>query len=252
MNVRRHVREVVERIPGWFGATCTPIGGGSSASTWLLEKDGARSVLKIDLGPRDPALNSRPEEARIQRSAHAEGIAPGVLFVGDGVLLSEYAGGRTLSAHVVGDKALLEQLAHALRRLHALPLTGRVFEGRAAALRYAECAAGRGVDTARIRQLLDLAGENPQPQNLCCCHNDLVAANIVENDDLQFIDWEYSCDNDPLFDLATIVAENGLSADESGWLLDAYFEGDGERWSAHLDRYRSAYEALAGLWHMAR
>jgi thiamine kinase-like enzyme len=92
----------------------------------------------------------------------------------------------------------------------------------------------------------------PLSNNICCCHNDLVAANIIATPELRFLDWEYACDNDPLFDFATVVAHHNLSSARMDYLLNAYFNGDGQRWREHLARQTKLYEALLWLWEAAR
>lgn len=47
-----------------------------------------------------------------------------------------------------------------------------------------------------------------QPHKLTLCHNDLVAGNLLFNEDKMYlIDFEYTCINDPLFDIASFISE---------------------------------------------
>ena len=94
--------------------------------------------------------------------------------------------------------------------------------------------------------------QGPQPFNLCLCHNDLVVSNIINTPDTRFLDWEYACDNDPFFDLATVVAHHQLDDAQRDRLLDAYFDGDGARWRGQLARQAEVYDALLYLWQAAR
>ena len=86
------------------------------------------------------------------------------------------------------------------------------------------------------------------PRNLCCCHNDLVAANIIATPAIRFLDWEYACDNDPFFDIATVVAHHRMPDERAHFLLDAYFDGDGTRWRDYLTTQVRFYNALLWLW----
>ena len=242
-------RAVLDAIPGWQGAACSELPGGLTNETLLVEKDGRRAVLKIDPSPRKAPFNSRREEARIQQRAAALGRANGVLFAGDTVLLAEWAEGEVwTSAHFDAADNLV-RLASALRDIHGLPLTGRVFDAAAAARLYARKAAM--VDAALAERQLAVVESVPLPTNLCCCHNDLVAENILGTPEVRFLDWEYACDNDPLFDLAVVVAHHGLSDAQAGILLDAYFNGDGASWRDKLDTQVRLYDALLWLWTAA-
>jgi thiamine kinase-like enzyme len=204
--------QVLATIPGWQGASYRELPGGLTNRTLLVEKAGRRAVLKIDPAPRMPPYNPRREEARIQDRAAALGRANGVLYVHETVLLAEWSEGEVWT------------------RAH--------FELDAATLVAAE-------------SRLALIDSMPGPMNLCCCHNDLVAENIIATPQVRFLDWEYACDNDPLFDLAIVVAHHDLSDRHADVLLDAYFDGAGRRWREQFATQMRLYDALNWLWSAA-
>lgn len=241
--------EVLATIPGWRGARFRKLPGGLTNETLLVEKDGRRAVLKIDPSPRRPPYNSRAVEAEIQDRAASIGRATSVLYVADTVLLSKWADGEVWTQANFDDDDRLVSLAQAVREVHGLPLTGRRFDAAAAARQYFPAAARIDADLAR-RQLA-VVESTPLPTNLCCCHNDLVAENILGTPGILFLDWEYACDNDPLFDLAIVVAHHGLSDRQAGVLLDAYFDDNGSRWREALTVQMRLYGALNGLWTIA-
>ena len=249
MSTSKLPEEVLDAIPGWRGATVKELPGGLTNRTLRVEKEGHRAVLKIDPAPRKPPFNSRQEEARIQQRAAALGRANGVLYAGDTVLLSEWADGEVWTREHFDDDTNLERLGRALRDVHRLPLTGRTFDAAAAARLYVSrvCAA----DREAARQHLAVIESSPGPMNLCCCHNDLVAENIISTPDILLLDWEYACDNDPLFDVAVAVAHHGLSDRQAGILLDACFEGDGGSRRSQLAIQQSLYDSLNWLWAAA-
>ena len=56
------------------------------------------------------------------------------------------------------------------------------------------------------------------------CNNDLLAANFIDNGQrIWLIDYEYSGNNDPCFELGNIAGECGLSADALADLVTAYY-----------------------------
>jgi thiamine kinase-like enzyme len=56
------------------------------------------------------------------------------------------------------------------------------------------------------------------------CHNDLLAANFISGGDrLWLIDYEYSGNNDPCFELGNIWSESNLAADQLDLLVSRYF-----------------------------
>jgi len=244
------VRTTLAGIPGWEEATLAELPGGLTNRTWVVENASGKAVLKIDTAVRTEPYNARPAEAGIQAIAAEKGLANRVLYADDRVLMTEFIDGDVWQPHSLAQADNIERVAQALRRLHALPLTGRTFDARIAARRYVS--AIETPDTATIAYCRQVIETQRLPHNLCCCHNDLVAANIVATPELKFLDWEYACDNDPFFDLATIVEHHDLGDDLAMRLLDAYFDGDGRRWRSQLEAQRDLYSALYWLWLASR
>lgn len=241
---------VLKTLPGWKHASLAELSGGLSNQTWLIEAGHRKAVLKIDPYPRQAPYNSRKAEAQIQKEAARQGLANRVLFVTDTVYVTEYLDGAVWSRRDLDNDANLARLARALRRLHSLPLTGRVFDARQAARQYA----GRidDADPELFSHSMRIVDGMPAPRHLCCCHNDLVAGNIIATPEIRFLDWEYACDNDPFFDLAAIVSHHKLSTPRADLLLDEYFGGDGARWRQQLADYERFYNAILWLWQAAR
>jgi thiamine kinase-like enzyme len=250
MSGRTSPEGVLSQLPGWEGATFRELDGCATNSPYLVEVNGRKAVLKTDDIPRDVPFNTRPVEARIQNAAREVGLAGDVLYVTDTVLMTEYVDGTIWSLDCLTDDANIEQLAIALRKLHSLPLTGRTFDINGAARMYARAIGSSDVE--KVEECLRKIDTGPRPHNLCCCHNDLVVANIINTPQTMFLDWEYACDNDPFFDLATIAAHHKLTQEQCDTLLQAYFDGDGARWREQLERQMEVYEALLYLWAEAR
>ena len=249
MTTKKTPEEALSTVPGWEGAAYCELSGGLSNRTYLVESGDAKAVLKIDDGCRNLPYNARKTEAQIQTLAADKGLAGRVLFVSDTVYMTEYLEGIIWSGECLEDNTNLDALAAGLKKLHALPLTGRTFDATGAARDYIQQI--EDADPELVADCLHKIEAGPMPHNLCCCHNDLVVANIINTPEIRFLDWEYACDNDPFFDLATVVAHHELTAEQSDYLLDAYFDGDGKRWREQLTRQASVYEALLWLWEAA-
>ncbi len=252
MTPAERAAEALAAIPGWQGARLARLDGGVINETWLVDDGGRRAVLRLDAEPRHFPLNSRRDEATVQRSAAEAGLATEVLHAADGVYLAVFAAGAPWNAKWLADPDRLMALGRRLRELHSLPLTGRTFDALAAAELYVRRLQGRDVDRAEVERRLATIRAYRAPANLCCCHNDLVAENIVSTPDILFIDWDYACDNDPFFDLATVIEHHHLSQRSAIVLLDAYFGGGGDAWLKQLGRMRELYAALAWLWEASR
>ena len=248
--MNKSVGSVLAGIPGWEGAEFSEMSGGLNNLSWFVEAGSRKAVLKVDEHPRGAPFNTRAAEAQIQTQAAQAGLAGAVLFASDTVFMSEYVEGSVWSGASLEDCENLDRLAAALRTLHALPLTGRTFDAVSAASGYASQI--RDADPENVRGCIQTIEAMPSPVKLCCCHNDLVAANIIGTPDIRFLDWEYACDNDPLFDLATVVAHHQLSPERAEHFLNAYFDGNGDQWREPLDRQSELYTALLWLWEASR
>ena len=241
---------MLERIDGWSDVCIEDLGGGLTNRTYLVTAGKRRCVLKIDPEPRGKPFNSRQNEARVQRTAHAAGLAPEVLYVDERCLLVEYVEGEVWNAQHLHSANNLERLGRALQRVHALPRSGRTFDALGAAQLYAEKLDNR--NSADVRERIEIIDSVPMSVEMRFCHNDLVAENIIDAGELMFLDWEYACDNDPLFDLATLVAHHDLNEAQADTLLSAYFEGEWRAWRPGLERQVAGYTALLWLWQAAR
>ena len=243
-------QDALARIPGWARADCDELEGGLTNRSWLVSIGNRKAVLKVDTAPRVAPFNGRLHEQAIQSRAAQADLASRVLFADETSYLTEYIEGDVWTAADLEDEENLKALAGVLRRLHALPLSGRRFDIVGAAHRYRDRVDSDEAEVAR--KYVDVIEAHPVPQALCSCHNDLVAENIIATPDLRLLDWEYACDNDPLFDLATVVAHHNMSTNLATYFLDAYFEGDGERWREKFEQQVTLYRALLWLWNVAK
>jgi len=246
----RQAENALMQVPGWQGATLREMHGGLTNRTWLVEKDGNRAVLKIDEDVRGAPHGSRVDEAAVQTRAAATGLAGDVLYADNITLMTEYVEGVVLKSETLEEGDTIEHVAIALRRLHALPLSGRTFNAAIAAEHYAALIEKRHAKL--LTHCMRLIESAQQPVDFCCCHNDLVAENMIATPDITFLDWEYACDNNPLFDLATVIEHHQLADAVAQRMLEAYFDGDVEPWRCRLAEQQILYRALYWLWLAAR
>lgn len=251
------MRDVAERaldqIPGWSGASVTPLEGGTTSTTWLAEKDGRRATLKADPSPRGFPFTNRTAEAAVQQRAAEQGLAPRVIHASPTVLLTEFADGVAWTANDLRDDESLVSLGRLLRRVHRLPLTSRRFDVHRAADLYAgRIAAHESPDAACVDEHIAILRSLPTSAEFCCCHNDVVAGNVLATPELRLIDWEYAADNDPMFDLAVVIVHHDLDDARADRLLDAYAQASAGRLRGRLAREIRRYRALAWLWQAAR
>ena len=64
----------------------------------------------------------------------------------------------------------------------------------------------------------------PYRTHLVPCHNDLVVENIIENQNQMFlVDFDYSGNNDPCFELGNLIVERGYNHNQVNKLVKRYY-----------------------------
>jgi thiamine kinase-like enzyme len=199
----------------------------------------------------------RRNEVVCQKAAHACGIAPEPVHHEDGVLISRYLPGRTLTAADVRDPAFVPRLIEVLRRLHGSwdRLTGEFlyFCPFQASRSYAKTARRLGARLpGDIDGLLEDAGRLSRrmaPFVPVLCHNDLLASNIIADDErVWLVDWEYAGIGHPLFDLAGVAANCDFSESLEVDLLAEYRGSLDERDLCELRILRAISLLREALW----
>jgi thiamine kinase-like enzyme len=124
----------------------------------------------------------------------------------------------------------LRRVAETCKRLHAGPRFATDFDMFEVQRRYLDLVVARGFRlptsyldfmplVAKMRDALAVRAERTVP-----CHNDLLAANIMSSDEqMWFIDYEYSGNGDPCFELGNLCSESHLGTDRLTELVAAYY-----------------------------
>ena len=234
-------------LPGWEDAHIEPLKS-ARANAWRLTAGGRTAVLKLDTEPRRAPYNTRGEEAAAQGRAAAAGLAAPVYWSSTEGLVTAWLDGNALVPGDLEDQDSLSALALSLKALHGLPPVGRAFNFTAWAEHYRAILESAGIFDAELESDWRLLKDLSLPGPLAFSHNDLVPTNLVTSgESIRFIDFEYACDNTPLFDLATVIVEARLDRAARDLLTATYFDGSADR-DADVDAAIAAYEALVRLW----
>jgi len=248
------VEEAIARVPGWRNTDVELLGrfdGGTNRS-FHVRVQGLQFVLRIDAEHTAALGLDRKREFDILESAAAAGLGPRVDYADGSLLVTTYIDEPTWTAEDLSKRARLERVATLLRQVHGLPLSGYPLDASRTARTYLD-----SIPESHDRR--DLAIDCVRIiDELCCsddlrlCHNDVIAANIIGVDSPRLIDWEYACDNDPLFDLACLIEYHGLDDPSAEILLRAYGGQAGSTLTDRLAVQRRIYVAFHTLWSMAR
>ena len=240
----------LQQVPGWETADVKALAGGRSNRAFRLTAGNRSAVLKFDQVQRAWPGNSRLDEANVQRVAAASGLAAPVVWCSPECIVTEWLPGRALAARDLREPASLQAVGETLRRVHALPRCEREFAPASWADYYRDCLDTLGRFDRVAKAAYSLLCEARLPGPYVLAHNDLVPANVVVGDEVQFIDWEYASFNSWQFDLATLHVEAGLDAAATKALFYAY-SGDAKV-PADFTGTVAVYRALVTLWERAQ
>jgi thiamine kinase-like enzyme len=189
----------------------------------------------------------RDQEYYNSKAAEQAGVgAPVIDYRPDlGILLIGYLNGRTLCNEDFRRPGVVAKAAAACRALHSGPRFRGRFDMFALQPDYLKVVQDNGFRVPAdylefadqfndIKAVLTATDQTTVP-----CNNDLLAANFVEDGDkLWLIDYEYSGNNDPCFELGNIWRECRLSLDQLDELVTAYY--------GHRVRHKIARARLQG------
>jgi thiamine kinase-like enzyme len=206
-------------------------GGLTNRNYKVTTPDGA-FVARISAAGTDLLAIDRDSEYRNSVAAAAAGAGAPVIEYRpqDSMLVIGYIEGRTLRNADVADPANIPRIAQACRRLHSGERFGNDFDMFDIQPRYLSVARSRGFkvpagydglmpqfEAARAALAARAAGTVP-------CNNDLLAANFIDDGDrIWLIDYEYSGNNDPCFELGNIAGECHLPRAALAELVTAYY-----------------------------
>jgi thiamine kinase-like enzyme len=206
-------------------------GGLTNRNVKITTPDGIYVARCVDTGGNLLGIDRDREHANTV-AAHRAGVGARVLDYRPelGVLLLEFLDGKTLQNNDFQRDGVIAKAAAACRTLHAGPrFVGRfdMFERQPAYLAttqrhgfpipsdYHDHADAFGA----AERVLTATDTTTVP-----CNNDLLAGNFIEDGDrMWLIDYEYSGNNDPCFELGNIWSECGLSLDQLDELVTAYY-----------------------------
>jgi len=206
-------------------------GGLTNRNYQVTTPDGA-FVARIASGGTELLAIDRDCEYRNSVAAAAAGAGAPVIEYrpGDHLLVLGFIAGRTLASADVAAEQNIPRIAAACRRLHAGGRFGNDFDMFDIQRGYLAVARSRGFRVpagyddllpqfTAAEKALAIRREGTVP-----CNNDLLPANLIDDGErIWLIDYEYSGNNDPCFELGNIGSECGLSPAALAALVTEYY-----------------------------
>jgi thiamine kinase-like enzyme len=228
------VEDIVDRVDDWRGRVVSvdPLTNGLTNQNYRVHVGEGTFVVRIPGASTELLAIDRVNELHNARIAAALGIGPAVLhhFPDSGATVVEFLHGRPMTNTTLGEPPMPGRIAATLRRLHGGPRFLRDFSMLGLAEHYRGLAERRGfrlpVGYPTRRRTIERIGAAlaVRPRLPVPCHNDLLADNYIEQDDrLRLVDWEYSGNGDPTFELGNSCRELDYDDARLEALCEAYF-----------------------------
>lgn len=239
------IDDIVARLWPTRLGTATPIAAGLTNQNYRVEVDGTPYFVRVPGAKTDLLAVDRGNELFNTRAAAESGVGAAVVAQDPqtGAFALEWIDGRTMSNKAfAADPLAPQRIAASLRQLHAGPRFRDDFD----MFRLTEFYLGV-IDERSIRVPDGYRDELPKvalieaalaarPLPTVPCHNDLLAENYLRDGErLRIVDYEYSGNNDPTFELGNTAQELGFDAARQEALCAAYF---GEATPALMARMR--------------
>jgi len=230
---RPSIDAVVKRVSLWRGreTTVTPLAGLTNEN-YIVTAGDERWVVRIPGQSTELLAVDRANERHNAEAAATTGVSPRILeYVPEwSVMVLEFIDGETMSGERLRSREMPGRIAESLRRLHAGPRFQKDFDMFRLVDYYLGIANEWEVTiptgfTDRLGTVGDVeraVAVNALPT--VPCHNDLLAENYIDDGaQLWIIDFEYSGNNDPCFELGDTAQECEYDEELRAALCEAYF-----------------------------
>jgi len=225
----------------------------------LVERDGERFVLRVPGAGTSEYIDRRNEEVAA-RSAAGAGVNAEVVFFDatDGLMVTRFVdGAATMNPERFRDLDAVARAGRAFRELHtaAAPfatdfdLFGMIDD-------YKRLLAEKGAALPDGYEELQAAAEATRAalestaRPLVPSHCDPLCENFLDTGERMYvIDYEYSGNNDPMWDLGDLSVEGNFGPEQDAALLHAYFGGEPPASEVgRMVAYKAMCDLLWTLW----
>ena len=228
------INEVVELVSEWHGKEISiePLAGGITNNNFKIIVNGSLFFVSI------PGRNSRLlgvdwyNKFYNARICGVAGLSPKVVqhFPLQGALVQEFLLYALCSVESLQCLSLQRRLVHTVKALHSGAGFWQDFDMFCLIEFYTKTIKDREfvlpAGYADYREQIRKMGEAlaPYREKLVPCHNDLLPENVMDDGSRVFLlDFDYSGNNDPCFDLGSISVEAGYDDTQIRELAKAYY-----------------------------
>jgi thiamine kinase-like enzyme len=228
------IDDILPRVDVLAGAerAVSELPGGLTNTNYKVVADGRSYVVRVSSKDAGLLAIDRENEYLNSLAAAEAGVGAGVVaYLPElGALVLDFIEGETMSAERLRAGDRLREVAEACRALHACRPFRDDFDMLRIQERYLRIVQERGLrlperyvefapQVREIERALAVRDDGRVP-----CNNDLLAENFIwTGERFRLIDYEYSGNNDPMFELGNMWSESGLSLAQLEELVGHYY-----------------------------
>ena len=226
--------EALAQIEDWKGRNILiqPLSGGLTNSNYKVKVDGTAYFVRVPGESTELLAIDRDNEYHNTKAAAEAGVAPRVLYYlpEQCVMVLEFLDGQTMSMDALNAPGMPTRMAKAIRQLHSGPRFLLDFNMFRLTEYYLGLCQERSIripdgylERMPVVEQIEKA-MSVHPLRTVPCNNDLLAENYLDDGkQLWLIDYEYSGNNDPTFELGNTCQEMQFSDDQISEVCSAYF-----------------------------
>ncbi len=253
------IDDVVNKIPEWGGKDIAihALSGGLTNSNFKVVVDDVPYFVRVPGASTDLLAINRDNEVHNSKAAFIAGVGPKVLhhLPEYNVMVLEFINGKTMSKDSLNEPGQPSRMAEAIKKLNNGPGFLQDFNMFRLTEYYLSLCKERDIKIpdgyldrmATIVRIEEAMEFSPLPA--LPCNNDLLAENYIDDgEQLWLIDYEYSGNNDPTFELGNTCQEMQFSDEQIAEVCAAYFGEVKQNMIARMKLNMIMSDVGWGLW----
>ena len=228
------IREVVDKVPDWKGKEISiiPLSGGLTNSNYQVDVEKCSYFVRLPGADTELLAINRENEHYNTKAAHEAGVGPQVIYYIPeyNAMVLEFIIGLTMSKESLNQPEMPKRMAEAIKKLHSGPRFLTDFNMFRLTDYYLQLCQEREIpipdgymDRLPLIETIEQAMSVNQLGTVPC-NNDLLAENYLDDgNQLWLIDYEYSGNNDPTFELGNTCQEMMFDHSKIQEVCAAYF-----------------------------
>ena len=253
------IDEAISKIEDWDGKniSITSLSGGLTNSNFKVEVDGTPYFVRVPGASTELLAINRDNEVHNSKAAFVAGVGPKVIYhlPEYDVMVLEFLRGRTMSKDSLNEPGQPTRMAQSIKKLNEGPRFLQDFNMFRLTEYYLSLCRERDIKTpdgyldrvptiGRIERAMSV-----NPLLTVPCNNDLLAENYIDDGkQLWLIDYEYSGNNDPTFELGNTCQEMQFNDEQIAEVCAAYFGEASQNMIARMKLNMIMSDVGWGLW----